>query len=416
MRSPATHSRRELGPPVRFQLPDAGVRRLPPFLDDPHGDVDGAPPVLGQLAAAPGRCHELEDFAESVQLELPVHPVARLVRPARIAAQPRELLLTGHPPAADEIGGLEVRTVREEALSHETRRSSHQLVRPLGGHRDARQALVSHPGIPVVVVPPGLCSLREAHCRRRHHPARGRREASQYRVGVTGVAASHRRRAWGGHFRPGVLCCRPGPGGVGQLSRKRSLGDLEHEVVVSARLERQLATEAASGRSQPAGLAGATPAEPQWAGPPLDNLDHDAVTLANLARAADLPHAVASETCPRVEPHAHVARTVHRRHPAKKDGALHLTGKGERLPALHNAVCGREPAVPDQGCFLVVSAPDEPWVHRADDVAPTTAYQGREHRVGVPGRRAHPNNLASWSDESAPFAVSDERVFAEDMG
>ena len=72
------------------ELPHAGVGVGPPFFDGLHRELGGLPvPGVQVIVAGRGR-EELQRLAQGVELELPVDPVANLVRAARVTGQMSE--------------------------------------------------------------------------------------------------------------------------------------------------------------------------------------------------------------------------------------------------------------------------------------------------------------------------------------
>jgi hypothetical protein len=86
----------------------------------------------------------------------------------------------------------------------------------------------------------------------------------------------------------------------------------------------------------------------------------------------------------------------------------------ECLAALQHLGVGHPAAVPDQRVLLVVATPHERVVNRGDGIHAAADQRG-EHRAGIPGRRAHPGEVAARADQDAAFAVGEQRVLAQHL-
>ncbi|GAA5161097.1 hypothetical protein GCM10023321_44780 [Pseudonocardia eucalypti] len=101
-----------------------------------------------------------------------------------------------------------------------------------------------------------------------------------------------------------------------------------------------------------------------------------------------------------------VGRAVHRVDLAEDDRAVWVAGEGEGFVALDDAGVGDPAGSPDEGVGFVVAAPDAAF-DGGDQVAASAADEVGEDRVGVPGGRAHPGELAVRADQCAAFAVGE---------
>jgi len=97
------------------QLPDPGIRVLPPLADCRDRGLDGRPVLGGQVVVLSRGGQEEEDLAEGVELELPVHPVAHLVGAARVSAQVIKTPLVGNSTTIGAVGRLQVRAVLHDS-------------------------------------------------------------------------------------------------------------------------------------------------------------------------------------------------------------------------------------------------------------------------------------------------------------
>jgi hypothetical protein len=118
-----------------------------------------------------------------------------------------------------------VRPVRQQPRAHEPHRVVQERVRPGGSRREAREALVADPDVPVVVVAAGLAALGQAGGGRGHHPAAGAGQAAHDGVRVVRVPVGDGAHAW---HRPDPCLFGGGPGavGVGRAFPRRPVGDL----------------------------------------------------------------------------------------------------------------------------------------------------------------------------------------------
>jgi hypothetical protein len=112
-------------------------------------------------------------LAESVELELLVHPVADFVGTPGVASQVRQTALVGDRAAVDPVGRLHLRAVGQNTLGDKRHRVVEERERLDDRHCLAGVALVAYPCVAVVVVASRLCALGQAHGCRSDHATTG---------------------------------------------------------------------------------------------------------------------------------------------------------------------------------------------------------------------------------------------------
>ena len=120
-----------------------------------------------------------------------------------------------------------------------------------------------------------------------------------------------------------------------------------------------------------------------------------------------------AEPRPRLQHHPHSGVSPHRAHLPEQHDVVRSAGKRQRLAALDHGATGHPPAPPDQAARLVVAAPHVPGVRRGNRVCPAAADQRGEHRVRIPPRRAHPDQIPVRADQPAPLTVRHQRVLPQ---
>jgi len=332
-------------------------------------------------------------LAESVELELLVHPVADLVGAPGVAGQVSEAALVGDRAAVDPVSRLQLRAVGQNTLGNKRHRVVEERVGLNDCHCLAGVALVADPGVAVVVVASRLCALGQAHGGRSDHAPTGAGETSQHCVGVAGVTGGH-----------GVCKLRDGPGPCGfrRLPHERGghrrtdegvLADLENQVVVSPVVDLYLGHERSvfdglcSVRSRP------TEVEATAAGGPR------ALMLAHIG------HGTPTEVGAGVEDDADPGGAIQRGDPAQDDRGAGVGRERQGLAALDDPGAGHPAAVPDEAAALVVPAPHEAGISGRDRVHASAADQGGEQGVGVPTWSAHPHEVALRTDQDAALAI-----------
>jgi hypothetical protein len=215
------------GPVIDF--PYSGVVFLPALRDRPGGDLS-RPPAARFQPVVPGRGGEQQQrLTQGIELELAVHPVADQVESAGVPGQV-EPALVGHPAAVDGVGRGHCGAVGVQPAGDKADGAVEQRVGARGGRGLAGVALITDPGVPVVVVAALLRPLGQAGRGRRDHAAAGTGQAAQHQVSLPGVAGGDapfkRRRLAGPLGVRGVPECAR----VGRLRRQGRAGELEHEV------------------------------------------------------------------------------------------------------------------------------------------------------------------------------------------
>ena len=275
-------------------------------------------------------------------------------------------------------------------------------MRAVGGHGLPDVTLVADPGVPVVVVTPGFCPLGQRHRRRRHHGPAAARQAREHAVAVPGGTGRQAVLKGGKLPLPGRLGGLPGDVGGHRFGTQRLVRQLQDEVVPFARGDRHCQLQAPVGSDLRFAAAG--PAQVQRAGTPGPG-----------GAVLEVRHLVAAEPGPHVQLNPDAGRDAGCLDPAQQHRGPGVTGVGQRLPALDDALAGDPAAAPDQRPVLVVAAPHEAGVGRGDGVAPAAPDQGGESGVRMPPGGAHPGDVAARPDQRPPLPVGQQRVLAQDM-
>ena len=350
-----------------------------------------------------GRGVQQQGFAECVELELPVGPVADQIAAARISGQFQRLLVRDGP-AQGGVGRFEVRAVIEDPGGDEPGGIVEQGGRAGGGGGLPGVALVADPHVPVVVVPAGLRPFGQAGGGRGDHAAAGRGQPAEHRIGPAGISRLQAGIHSGNGCGPGGFGREPAICWVRGLVRERLVADFQNQVVVSAGGHHQIGGQALVPVDRAGRSRRATPAQVQAAAP----AGPGSVVIVESGQA------VPAETRPWLQIDSHRRVAADRDHPAEQDGAVLRTGEGQCLAAFDDAVVGHPPAAPDHAALFVEPAPDEP-VHRGDRVSARAVQQCREDRVVVPPWCAHPHDVAARADDGAAFPVGEQGVFAQHM-
>ena len=229
-----------LRPPPRFQLPDARVRLAVALPDGVDRDLGRLPAVRVQHLESVRSREQQQRLAERVELELPPGVVADVqLRRTRVPGQV-ERALDGHRVAIHRVRRHQSGAVVEQPVAHEGHRPVEEVAGAGRGHRLPGEALVADPGVAVVVVPPLLSPLGQGRRGGRDHRAAAAGQASQHRPRVRDVARCQGvRKPWHG-VPPGLLRQVPGTVRVRWWVTERVRRDLEHQVLVLARLQLQL--------------------------------------------------------------------------------------------------------------------------------------------------------------------------------
>ena len=176
-----------------FDFPDPGVGFGPPVCDRGGGGF-GCVPVFGvEAVGAGGGGEQVQGFAEGVELELVVDPVADEVESAGVAGEP-EVVLVGDRGAGGGVGGGHRVAVFEQPVGDEADGGVQQRVGAGGGDRDSGVALVADPDVAVVVVAAGFGPFGQAGGGGGDHAATATGQPSQHRVAAAGVARRQTRR------------------------------------------------------------------------------------------------------------------------------------------------------------------------------------------------------------------------------
>ncbi len=342
-------------------------------------------------------------LAVRVELELVPGVVADADGRSWIAREV-EVPLRRHVLAVDAVRRTQGGLVGEDARAHEPHRGVDEGIGAQGQGRQPRVALVADPGVAVVVVTTGLRTLGQRGGGRRHHAALGAGQSAQDRPGVQRLPGGGRAADVGARVGPTALGDLPSGARVGRHLRQPARGDLEDQVVVLARGDRQVGAQAPA--DDPGALGRAAPAIGQPTG----------ASLPDTVGTASEAHHPAPETRAAVQLHVDVCRPLHRLDATQQHHPVRVPGEGQRLAALDHRARGDPAASPDQAAVLVVAAPDVVAVHRGDGVAARATEQGGEDGVVVPMRGAQEGDVTVWADECATLPVGEERVLTQRLG
>ena len=227
----------------------------------------------------------------------------------------------------------------KQPVGDETNRIAKQTGVSYGGHSVTAIALVSDPHVAVVIVPPCFTALGQAGGGCSHHPAARSCEASQDRVAVASVRGAGAGRQLGNGVSPGRFGCAPCFLGLNRLFWQLTCDNLEDQVVVLARGNRQVHGEVPASPVR-AGTCCRCPLPTKMVGPTARGPDP--------AFPLNLGDGIVAIVRSGFEMHAHTGISFRRDDPSKQYRARGFSWKRERLSTFDNATVGDPTASPDQ--------------------------------------------------------------------